>query len=371
MKAPISFSRRMVPIESLRSMRRGILLDPHYQRQGDVWPSDKQQLFIDSLLNGFLVPPMYWHLLQGSSEYYDGDTQYAVVDGRQRLETIFGYLDGDFALSPDNELLFDPTVALGSVHLNDLRERHPWLYAQFMSTNLEVVVIETEDVDLIEEMFSRLNEGVPLKAAERRNRGKILQPRVKTLAENHTFFATRLPFGNKRFRYYDLLAKFMRLEDVGVPDGRVPNLRKVDLDRLFLRLRALEHTEQDMGKAIIDKLLGRVSFRLDQLSENFRPQDRYLGSVGMVTLYYVTDLWLAEHQEPPLERAEIEHFEGLRIAMKGRSEPTMTELEWLMTEFASYSQGPTSGSYLSARLRIILKVLRNLDAISLPDSEDF
>jgi hypothetical protein len=340
-------------------MRSSILLDPHYQRQGDVWPGDKQRLLIDSLLNGFLVPPMYWHALGPSSEYFDGRARYAVVDGRQRLETLFSFLDGDLALSPDNELLLDPTLRLEAMTLQRLREEHSWLYAQFLRSALEVVIIETEEVDLIEELFSRLNEGVPLKAAEKRNRGKVLAPKVRDVTGSDRFFTSRLPFKNRRYRHYDLLAKFMRMEDRGIRSGRIPDLKKADLDRLFEHLRSLE-SDLDAAAAAVDELMGKVQARLDHLSSVFGPRDRYLGSVGMVTLYYAYDQFLEERGEPRLSRDEVRRFEGLRQSIKLKNEEDLTAEERRVAEFAAFAQGPTTGSYLTARLRILARVLRDL-----------
>ena len=362
MRSPIVFTRQLITIETLRSLREGILLDPHYQRQGDVWPTGKQQLLIDSILNGFLVPPMYWHAIDVASEYFNGTNRYAVVDGRQRLEALFSFLSGDLGLSPDNTLLGDPDRNLAGMKVSDLRESVPWLYAEFMRTGLEVVIIETDDVDLIEELFSRLNEGVPLKAAEKRNRGQLLAPRVKQLALAHSFFESRLPFGNRRYRHYDLLAKFMRLEDRSLENGRVPNLKKLDLDRLFDRLRGLE-AEYGEAEAIrqIDTLLSTVEARLDRLTELFHPQDPYLGSVGMVTIYYAFDRFLEERGLDPLTRDEIESFEAKRLAIKHKDESDYTDEERQMSEFATYSQGPTSATHLSARLRILARVLRDFD----------
>ena len=186
MRSPITFHRQTLTVESLRQLRSAVLLDPHYQRQGDVWPAGKQRLLVDSLLNGFLVPPMYWHAIGPSSEYFDGQTRYAVVDGRQRLETVLAYLDGEFGLAPENGLLVDPAVDLTGMRIDGLRTALPWLYAELMRAELEVVFIETEEVDLIEELFSRLNEGVPLKAAEKRNRGRFLAPKVRSLSPTPT-----------------------------------------------------------------------------------------------------------------------------------------------------------------------------------------
>ena len=39
-------------------------LQPSYQRQSEVWGEEKRQLFIDSLMNGFDVPKLYFHRLK-------------------------------------------------------------------------------------------------------------------------------------------------------------------------------------------------------------------------------------------------------------------------------------------------------------------
>ena len=358
MRAEFTFRREFMTLATLRSMRTTLLLDPHYQRQGSVWPRDKQQLFIDSLMNGFLIPPMYWHVLNPDSEYYKGTYRYAVIDGRQRLETILAFLAGEFALSPENSVFVEPDLVLTGVRIDDLRERIPWLYADLLRQTVEVVLIESSDIDLIEELFSRLNEGVPLKAAEKRNRGRVLAPLVRGVAETHEFFK-ELPFGNVRYRHLDLLAKFMRIEDRGLQNGRVPDLKKSELDRLFTRLQKLEGTPDD-GRAVIQGLLDRVERRLDRLSSLFGHHDPYLGSVGMVTIYYVFDKFLDEAGQRPLARDEIRRFEGLRASIKRKTEADLTDEEALVSEFATYAQGPTSGSYLSARLRILASVLRKI-----------
>ncbi len=360
MRSPITFFRQSMPIEALEAARPGLLLDPHYQRQGDVWSRPRQRLFIDSILNGFIVPPMYWHALEPSSEYFDGLNRYAVVDGRQRLEAVFAFLDGDLRLSKDNALLSNPDVSLDGMTISTLREELPWLYAALMRAAIDVVIIDTAEIDLIEELFSRLNEGVPLSAAEKRNRGAVLAPLVREFAEDHRFFTTCLPFGNTRYRHYDLLAKLMRIEDRGLAEDRVPDLRKVDLDRLFERLRADEDSDPAGSRYEIDRLLGLVRSNLDQLAVLFEERDRYLSSIGMVTLYYAIAHYLAREQLRPLSRLEVEHFEGLRQAVKDKDDEDLSDDEMEAVEFARYSQGTTSGTYLTARLRIFLSVERNI-----------
>jgi Protein of unknown function DUF262 len=339
-------------------MKSALLLDPHYQRQGDVWSRERRRLLIDSILNGFIVPPMYWHVVEPSSEYYNGELRYAVVDGRQRLEAIFAFLDDGLVFGKENALLSDPKLELEGMSLSDLREQHGWLYASLMRASMEVVIIETSEVDLIEELFSRLNEGVPLSASEKRNRGVVLAPLVRGFTERHEFFSSRLPFGNRRYRHYDLLAKLMRIEDRGISEARIPDLRKVDLDRLFNRLREKESTDSGAVTLEVEALLAQVEANLNALNQIFEPDDRYLSSVGMVTVYYSICHVLRAAGEDPLTREEVEHFEGLRQAVKGKDDEDLNDVELLVVEFAHYSQGTTSGSYLSARLKIFLQVER-------------
>lgn len=360
MRPPIVFTRKQLSIESLAHMENSILLDPHYQRQGDVWTANKSQLLIDSILNGFIVPPMYWHTLDESSEYAGTGCRYAVVDGRQRLEALFGFLKGRYGLAPGSALFAEPSTDLSGLRFGDLRARYSWLFSAFMTAPIDVVFIETADVDLIEELFSRLNEGVPLKAAERRNRGRVLAPKVREMTESHVFFTNRLPFGNQRYRHQDLLAKFMRLEERGLRVGRIPDLKKVDLDRLFERLRALE-SQADEGAQAIDSLISKVGQRLDTMADLFGDRDRFLGSVGMVTLYYATVLYFEERGLPDLTRPEVDRFEALRQSIKWKDDADYDDVERLVSEFASYSQGPTSGSYLTARLRILVRVASGLN----------
>lgn len=78
----------------------------------------------------------------------------------------------------------------------------------------------------------------------------------------------------------------------------------------------------------------------------------------MVTLYFALDHHLEESVQDPLSRMEILDFESQRIALKGLQEAVLTHAQRRLEEFATYSQGPTSGSYLSARLQIFLEVVR-------------
>src|SRR6266498_1457078 len=148
-------------VDRLTSALSRFELQPSYQRQSDVWSEEKLQLFIDSLLNGYDVPKLYFHRLP--VEKAPAPT-FAIIDGKQRLETMRAFLKNEFALSQDFEDVESGTderasSAAGKT-FTELTQDHPALAGRLMERSLDIVVIETSDLEIIEELFSRLNEAV-------------------------------------------------------------------------------------------------------------------------------------------------------------------------------------------------------------------
>jgi uncharacterized protein DUF262 len=149
--------------------RSSIEADPPYQRAGSVWSRDRQQLFIDSLLNGYDVPKIYLHDLRG----HRPTKVYAVVDGKQRLNAMWSFVADGFPLAPtfriecpdDLGRLSGPLPGSGQ----RFSELHPAWRRTFLRTPLAVVLIKASSEGDIEELFSRLNNGVALTDADRRN----------------------------------------------------------------------------------------------------------------------------------------------------------------------------------------------------------
>ena len=88
-----------------------IQVDPDYQRMGGVWNLDKRQLLMDTILNELDMPKLYFHEFDSPKTLDDGRiAKYAVIDGRQRLEAIYGFIEGKFGLAEDFTYFADPQV---------------------------------------------------------------------------------------------------------------------------------------------------------------------------------------------------------------------------------------------------------------------
>src|SRR3954447_5117645 len=125
-----------------------------YQREGAVWSLEQQQLFIDSLLNGYDVPKIYLHDRRGVVP----NQVYAIVDGKQRLTTIWRFLRDEFALAPDFRTIEAnlPDEAAGaSMPSSGQRysELDPAWQTVLRKTPLAVVLIQRATPDDIEDLF--------------------------------------------------------------------------------------------------------------------------------------------------------------------------------------------------------------------------
>jgi hypothetical protein len=84
------------PLDFLQWHEGGTLhISPKFQRRG-VWSRAAQSYFIDTLLLGLPVPPLYLRVIQDTSKKA---IVREVVDGQQRLTALLGFMNDDYALS--------------------------------------------------------------------------------------------------------------------------------------------------------------------------------------------------------------------------------------------------------------------------------
>lgn len=81
----------------LNALKRNLLvLRPPYQRNL-VWLDRQKAALVDTILRAYPIPEIYMQDLDAG----DGQIQWVVVDGQQRLRACLEFLEGGFALDPD------------------------------------------------------------------------------------------------------------------------------------------------------------------------------------------------------------------------------------------------------------------------------
>lgn len=338
---------KMNSVAYVNRMRSSIQLDPVYQRQGEVWSRAKQALLIDSIINQFDIPKIYFHQHARPIEVNGKKIRYSLVDGRQRLEAIWDFIDGRFALAPDFKLIETGSTSAAGMTFSELEAEEDDIAALFSASQIDIWCIQTDDIDLIEEMFSRLNEAVPLSAAEKRNgRGGPLRGAVRSLCEDN-FFVHKLPFGNKRYRHYDLATKFLIFSEA---DGAV-DTKKRQLDEFWERFKVKD------DKLLADSLEQRVKRAADKMSGTFEDGDRLLGAVGMISVYFLYYLGLENTGARTPLRSELVAFEDVRKLNRYDDEMELNSHQRKLLEFDRFAQSPNDSSALSFRLGLLKEFL--------------
>jgi len=329
---------------TLYRMKDRIQVDPEYQRQGEVWPPEKRQLLIDTLLNRFDIPKIYLHKFHKAKVIKGRSYDYAIVDGRQRLETMWSFIGGGFALASDFEYFSDIKVGAAGMTYQEIAQKYPDLKTDFDNYSLNVVTIQTDDIELIEEMFSRLNEAVPLTAAEKRNAwGGPVPGAIRNLSAE-SFFKKKLPFNNKRYRHYDLALKFLLAQK----RDKVVDTKKVYLDQFV-------HDWDKKPKTNVLPFLKSTKKTVSLMSSVFIDHDSLLRSVGMVSLYFhlfrlaSKDGWLSS-----VTRSKLNSFEILRQKNRAIAETDLAKADYDLIEFDRFNQTPNDSYALKLRLRILL-----------------
>ncbi len=329
--------------------RDEIWLDPPYQRMADIWPLDKKQLLIDSLSNGFDLPKFYFHDFYPGESVDGREVRFAIIDGKQRLSAIWDFIDGKFPLSQDIELLNQPAVDIRGLTYGELGAEHPRLKATLDARHLTVITIQTTDVELIEEMFSRLNEAVPLSAAEKRNalRGPI-PPIVRQLS-NHKFFDQSLPFSNSRYRYFDVACKFLYLTS----QHEIVDLKKIRLDEFVIDYR--DNHSEEQAKALEHEVVSTI----DRMASIFVQGDPLLRQAGMVTLLFLLYAGIGQASlGPAVTRSQLEAFDRVRLANRAIAEQEETKANYELLEFDRYAQSPNDAVALRFRYRVLSEWLK-------------
>ena len=356
--------RRLTSTESslleLYSERQFIELDPVFQRIGGVWTREKKQLLIDSLINGFDVPKLYLQefvpiMKKGGRRY-----KYAIIDGKQRLQTIWDFIDGELPLAPDFKYFRDDTVEAGGLNYAQLSTRYQRIKSRFDATHLDIVIVRTGDPELIEDLFSRLNEAVPLNAPEKRGAmGGPLPPRIIEISQ-HRFFTECIPFPDHRYRHRDMAAKFLYIEY----NEDVVNTKKSDLDKFVSEFKVMQAKSRSASDRRASMIVERVQRALDFATTVFKRKDPMLRQVAMVTVYYhllrnIRTEVLNFNPEDDL-RSMLAEFESHRqrnrriIEKKGE---TTDEVDSALIEFEKHSQTPNDAYAIRIRLEILLRFL--------------
>lgn len=305
---------------------------PDYQRP-PAWSTKQKQLLMDTILRNYDIPKFYWRSVKRS----DG-VIFEVIDGQQRLRTIWEFRLGKFGLAKDIDPIDGHSV--GGLRFADLP---PEIMMAFDTYQLDVVVITdavvTDDEDEVRDMFLRLQNGTTLKAQEKRNAmiGKM-RDFVKEMA-SHEFFEN-CRFSNTRFTFDHIAAQTILIETHGGPT----NVKDADLNRMYR-----DHTSFDLQGAKAKKVKRVFDFLLRAFPEKTPELERY----NVVTLYCLVSLLLDGYATHGLEQSLAKWFIGFEQERRENEEKAEDERDLSLVEYRRLiSQSTDAEESIRARLDV-------------------
>jgi hypothetical protein len=211
-------------IANLRDMlaRKDLVANKQYQRAPGIWPNAPRSYFIETILEGFPFPKMYFHeFLERASK----KTRTEIVDGQQRITTISDFLSDAFALSRNSKY---PGLKFSQLP-DEVQD-------DFLQYTVSVDVIRDADRVAILQMFRRMNAyTLPLNDAEKRHAEFFgeFKEYVNAVADKASILTEWEVFTTRQIlRMGD--AEFVADLTLALEDG-IGNTTKAALDQLYAR----------------------------------------------------------------------------------------------------------------------------------------
>lgn len=219
----IDIQVKSISISTLQSRLKNDELDltPDFQRQANVWDQKRKSRLIESVLLRIPLPSFYL------SE--DDDGVYAVVDGLQRLCTLFHFMDH----AELNRVTGAKLVPLRLKDLQYLKELENCSFTELdrkfqrRISELEITanIIRPGTPAAVKfNVFARLNQGgMPLNAQEIRNAiySGNWRRKLRELAESKIFLSvTEGKIKTQRQQDLELVLRFVALWQLGAPFER-------------------------------------------------------------------------------------------------------------------------------------------------------
>lgn len=284
-----------------------------YQRESNVWSDDKKSFLIDSILKNFPIPAIFMRPIVDTT---DGKTRYDIVDGKQRLQAIINFIEGDIALTSyfaedsfvgeDNRS--DADRIAGKTFLDIKNEGVSDYVKQFWTYTLQIEYLYDDNADLISSVFDRLNRnGEPLNSQELRKAKYANMPImgvIQELAENQYWKDKLARLKIERMEDEEFVSELLFL----ILDKKVLDSSPKTLDNKYDEYqdncRALQQGKEEFEHII--EFIEQLSIDYEQCKRLFWTTHLY--TLFSVAWYCVENNILADQISQPIKKFYAAYF---------------------------------------------------------------
>ncbi len=327
-----------------------LLFNTEYQRS-EIWKSVKKQKLIDSIVKDYNIGMIF---LRKKNDAYE------VLDGQQRLRTIFEFMENEY---PTSGLM---TPEIGEKTYEELK-RDADAHAKFNAFQIDIAFVENADDETTADIFLRLQEGIPLNTAEKLNamRGKI---RNAILDLSKHGFVKQTSITDHRFAHRLLCAQLVKLQkDTDFELMKFPNIKFEELKGMYEK-----YSLQNPPGQVIVKVKRTLNFLRKAFGRNAKIITRRGDFIPIYLLYsYLDRKYVIRGIEKDLVNFAIEFLS--RVGSINTRSDIINAEDKLYREFKIWrSAGALSSRSFKERFRIILgKFLEYESGLRLKDEQRF
>jgi hypothetical protein len=238
-------------------------LNPPYQRKS-IWTPKDRRFFLDTIFRNYPTPPIFLHRETDDN----GRTTYHVVDGKQRLETIFLFADNKIAIDKE----------FGDVNYNGKKFKNLSTDAKraFWDYVLVVDYLESVEGTLIEEVFNRVNRNAKNLQAQELRHARYDGWFIKEVEEeSEDIFWAEI--------YVSTKAKSKRMKDVQliselaliILEGEIKGFDQDYLDEMYGKYDEPEETAKEFDRGSYKTTLAFVKKTIRQMNKTNKCIDKY------------------------------------------------------------------------------------------------
>jgi hypothetical protein len=310
--------------------RKGFDWNKEYQRS-KAWNLEKQQKLIESILKDLSIGML---ILKKRGNVFE------VLDGQQRLETIFSFIEGKFSTPADFDVFPEKKYT-------DLEE-NPDLSAIFDAFRVYYDEIHGGTDEQLADIFLRLQEGEPLRPPEKLNAmlGKM---------RNYVFEISKTPIFKKgvkidelRFAHRYLAAQIVILElksdfDHG-PFPEFADPRFAELKKMYI-----EYKPKNVPRKVRKEVYGTLNFLYATLQQDARVIRK---KSDLLMVYFVTSYLRKKYVVKPksFKKFITDFFAQIAQIKMQEGQPPKNDFE----RYAALRRKGLTSETLVARFKIML-----------------
>jgi len=283
-------------IKNLKNMfdsKETLSFDHPIQRQSSQWNNLQQSLLVHSILANFPVPAIYVQKTENAEMDEKGKPifRYSVLDGKQRMTTIFSYVNGDYSLNGEtpNATIDDEIHELAGKNFEDLEDD---VQQELLRFKFLIYAFEEATDDEIEEIFFRLNNSTPLtKPQKSKPLMGVANSRFVDKILNAGFFKEKCNFSKLQLRKSDDMCTL--LQSMILLDNRYQDYeyKSISADEVMKYSSLIKNNYSEEQKT---KLLSILIY----LDKAFDCKEKVLKKINIPIIILMTDTAIDKKIQP-------------------------------------------------------------------------